>query len=140
MWTDIRVWTAAAALVAAGCSERVAQTPPATETEPSWVALFEGEDWNVFPPGDAEVFHGVVRRVPADGAPTYVMRYNEYKLEDSRGSLTDIYTGSSDELLPFVDLQVELEGMLQIMDVEGTVFIEIWPSRIRLVPAGGEEQ
>lgn len=139
MRTEVRLW-AAAALISAGCAERVAQTPPETETPPTWVALFEGEDWNVFPPGDTEMFEGTVRRVPAGDAPTYVMRYNEYKLEDAGGSMTDIYTGSSDELLPFVDQTVELEGMLQIMDVEGTMFIEIWPSRIRLVPAGGEEQ
>ncbi len=98
-----------------------------------WIELFPGAEWNDFEEGTTEVFTGVLRFVPGDGLPSYVMRYNPYKLETADGTL-DVYCGGSDDLSPWVGLTVSLEGRIESMNLEGVGFIEIWPSR--LVPAG----
>lgn len=102
--------------------------PPASAR---WTELFPGEPWNDLPEGQGEIWTGIVRYLPGDEQPSFVMRYNAYKLEDPAGTLTDIYCGGSDELAPFVGLPVDIEGRLETTEVEGRVFIEIWPARIR---------
>jgi hypothetical protein len=101
------------------------------------VDLFPDQDWNDVPPGQGEIFAGTVRYVPGSDEPSFVMRYNPFKLEMADEGTTDIYCGSDTSLAPFVGLQVEIEGSLQTMEIEGQVFVEIWPARIRpSSPAG----
>jgi hypothetical protein len=117
-------------LVAAGCP-RTRTPPPASAVPDGWVELFPDQDWNDVPQGQGEIFTGLVRYVPGSSQPSFVMRYNAYKLERSDGSVTDIYCGSDNSLTPYLGLAVDIEGRLETMEVEGQAFIEIWPARIR---------
>jgi hypothetical protein len=114
------------------------------EPDHEWIEVFTDQEWRVSMTGELATFSGILRRVPADPMPSYVMRYNPYKLELSSsgagtvsvlhagyGELRDIYCGNSDELLPFVGTRVEIQGLLNTMEVEGQGFVEIWPVRIR---------
>jgi hypothetical protein len=114
------------------------------DTVNEWIEVFADQEWRVSMTGEFSTFSGILRRIPADPMPSYVMRYNPYKLELSSsdtgtvsvlhagyGELRDIYCGSSDELLPFVGACVEIQGRLNTMEVEGRCFVEIWPVRIR---------
>jgi len=99
-----------------------------------WVELFQDQDWNDVPAGTGQLFVGTVLYEPGSGEPSYVMRYNPYKLSEDDGQVIDIYCGSSDELEPFEGMRVQIEGRQETLQVEGRVFVEIWPARIR--PAG----
>lgn len=125
--------TAILFLLLAGCPGTQIR-PPAPTVPEGWVELFPDQDWNDVPEGQGEIFSGTVRHVPGSDQPSFVMRYNAYKLERPDGSVTDIYCGSDNSLLPYLGLAVEIEGRLETMEVEGQVFVEIWPARIR--PAG----
>jgi hypothetical protein len=123
---------ASSLLLVTACPSRNAGSP---EPKP-WVELFPDSEWDDLPAGTGQVFSGTVRYVPGDPGPTFVMRYNPYKLETggpgaAGGELLDIYCGGSDVLEPYVGLPVEIEGRLETTDVEGNVFVEIWPARIR---------
>ncbi len=127
---------AATILLACACPRESA--PSQEPHAPSqWVELFADEPWNDLPEGQGEIWSGTVRCVPGDSQPSFVMRYNPYKLEDGTGGFTDIYCGGSDELAPFVGSPVDIEGRLETLEVEGVVFVEIWPARIR--PSSQEE-
>lgn len=97
-----------------------------------WIEVFAEQEWHDSQADEVSTFSGTLTHVPGDSQPSFVMRYNPYKLELSSGDgLRDVYCGSSDELLPFVGAPVEIQGRLVIMEVEGQVFNEIWPVRIR---------
>lgn len=119
-------------LLASACP-RESAPPPEPPAPAPWIELFPGEEWNDLPEGEGEMWSGTVRYFPGNGQPSFVMRYNPYRLEDSAGSLTDIYCGGSDELAPFIGLPVDIEGRLDTVEVEGRVFVEIRPARIRPV-------
>lgn len=93
-----------------------------------WKALFPDADWNKFPPKDLRIFRGVLRYEKEPPGFSFVMRYNPYKLGKH-----DVYCGGSDDLKPWVGKEVEIEGALKTMEVEGQLFVEIWPVRVRAV-------
>jgi hypothetical protein len=114
------------------------------EPEQEWIEVFADQEWSDFMAAEVSTFSGILRRVPDDPSPSFVMRFNPYKLElsssdaetgsvrfDEGGELRDIYCGSSDELRPFIGARVEIQGWLNTMAVEGQLFVEIWPVRIR---------
>jgi hypothetical protein len=139
--TRLREMTLAAAVAGLlalipGCP-RSHSSQPGSPSPAAWVELFPDQDWNDVPPGQGEIFAGTVRYVPGSDQPSFVMRYNPFKLEIADEGTTDIYCGSDTCLAPFVGLPVEIEGSLQTMEIEGEVFVEIWPARIRpSSPAG----
>ena len=94
-----------------------------------WRVLFPDEDWNNFPSEELEMFSGILSYDSSDPYPSYVQRYNPYKLGEY-----DVYCGSSDVLSTYVGKKVVIEGKLETISVEGHVFIEIWPTRIRVEP------
>jgi hypothetical protein len=118
----------------------------AVQGEPGqeWIEVCADQEWSDFMAAEVSTFSGILRRVPDDPMPSFVMRFNPYKLElfssdsatgsvlyEEGGELRDIYCGSSDDLRPFLGTRVEIQGWLNTMDVEGQRFVEIWPVRIR---------
>jgi hypothetical protein len=94
-----------------------------------WQVLFPDEDWNNFPSEELEIFSGIVSYDSHDPYPSYVQRYNPYKLGEY-----DVYCGSSDILKVYIGKKVIIEGKLVTISVEGHVFREIWPTKIKVEP------
>ncbi len=128
------------ALLAACPCTRSSQPGPASPAP--WQELFEDQDWNDLAPGTGTIFSGAVLHEPGSDAPSFVMRYNPWKLRQADGTMLDIYCGTSDVLSTWEGMDVEIEGRLESMEIEGTPFVEIWPARIRPVAGtrdtGGE--
>lgn len=124
------VATAYLLLLPAACP-RTQTHPPEPPPPEEWVELFTDQEWNDLPRGQGEIFSGVLRYVPGGDQPSFVMRYNAYRLERPDGIVTDVYCGSDSSLASYVGHDVEIEGRIETMEVEGQIFIEIWPARIR---------
>ena len=60
-----------------------------------------------------------------------MQRYNPYKLVLRSGATLDICCGGSKALKPYVGKNVVIEGKRTDLRVEGHLFKEIWPTRIR---------
>jgi hypothetical protein len=108
-----------------GCGKVIDGSSNLTE----WRVLFPDEDWNNFPGEELEMFSGTLSYDPHNSYPPYVQRYNPYKLEQY-----DVYCGSSDVLKAYIGKKVVIEGKLETMSVEGHVFREIWPTKIKVEP------
>jgi hypothetical protein len=108
-----------------GCGKVIDGSSNLTE----WRVLFSDEDWNNFPGEELEMFSGTLSYDPHNSYPPYVQRYNPYKLEQY-----DVYCGSSDVLKAYIGKKVVIEGKLETMSVEGHVFREIWPTKIKVEP------
>jgi hypothetical protein len=108
-----------------GCGKATNGSRSLTE----WRVLFPDEDWNNFPSEELEIFSGIVSYDSHDPYPSYVQRYNPYKLGEY-----DVYCGSSDVLKVYIGKKVIIEGKLETISVEGHVFREIWPTKIKVEP------
>lgn len=94
-----------------------------------WVQTNPEADWNKFPKEDRVVFEGLLEEVE-EPEFSFVMRHNPYRLQQGQQAL-DVY-GRSPVLKDFVGCTVEIEGKRVKTEVEGRLFDEIWPVRIRL--------
>lgn len=95
-----------------------------------WIELFPDQDWNDFPAESVLTFRGILIYQEADTLPSYVMRFNPYRLEMEE-QVMEIYMGSSDVLHPLVGEDIEIRGMVLTICVEGHLFVEIWPTEYR---------
>lgn len=95
-----------------------------------WVLTNPDAEWNKFPEQERVVFKGTLEDVGESQEFSFVMRHNPYRLRGEEGVL-DVY-GRSPVLTEFVGRMVEIEGKRVRTEVEGRLFDEIWPVRIRL--------
>jgi hypothetical protein len=96
-----------------------------------WKTLFPDDEWNNFSEEQLIDYWGTIQYEPHDPNPTFVQRYNPYKLLIPSGITIDIYCGSSDVLKPYIGHKVTIKGARRELVVEGHRFDEILPVKIK---------
>jgi hypothetical protein len=96
-----------------------------------WEVLFPEATWNKFSKQEEVDFVGTIKFSPKNPRPSFVQRFNPYKLVMESGQVFDIYCSGSNVLRPYVGRRVIIRGKRMDLEIEGYLFKEIWPIGIK---------
>jgi hypothetical protein len=96
-----------------------------------WEVLFPNATWNKFSKQEEKDFVGTIKFAPKNPRPSFVQRFNPYKLVMQSGETFDIYCSGSNVLKPYIGRRVIVRGKRMDLEIEGYLFKEIWPIGIK---------